>query len=340
MSKPHISVLMPVYNAAACVHAAIDSILSQSYADFEFIIINDGSTDDSRQIIQSFKDKRIRLIDNPHNLDLVETLNRGLELAQGEYIARMDADDIAYPKRLKTQLDFMHARSKLGICGSFCRTFGERAGKLWRYPTQPDWVKAYLLFGSGLAHPSVMMRRSLLEQHGLKYEQFPGAEDYALWVRASYCFELDNVPEVLLKYRAYQASYTNAMHHEARVTSRKRIYAIMLEKLGLAADAGQVDQHYAVATRLSRFDLPALRLAERWLMTLKQYNVTQGVYSQEALDSLLQDVFYKLVCKPYNLGLPKYHLYRASPLHRPGIASRTAILCNALFKRRFGSKYA
>ncbi|HSZ71252.1 MAG TPA: glycosyltransferase family 2 protein, partial [Cytophagaceae bacterium] len=130
MATPILSVIMPVYNAEKYVYEAIDSVLKQSFGDFEFLIYNDCSTDASRAIILSFKDSRIRLVDSPFNTGYVKHLNDGLLAARGEYIARMDADDISLPDRFKKQIDYLEQHKEVAVCGSFIEFIGSKQGLL------------------------------------------------------------------------------------------------------------------------------------------------------------------------------------------------------------------
>src|SRR5437899_2426865 len=205
MPAPRVSFLMAVYDGEKYLEEAIRSVLNQTFHDFEFIVINDGSTDGTAEIIERYRraDDRIRAYEQRHH-GLVATLNRGLELAQGEYVARMDADDVSFPERLATQVAFMSAHPEVGICGTWVETMGVPSGNVQRYPTDDATIRSWLLFESVLAHPSVVMRRELLAKAGLYYDvACIHAEDYDLWVRAARHTALANIPEVLLRYRMH-----------------------------------------------------------------------------------------------------------------------------------------
>src|SRR5262245_60726064 len=148
---PEITIIMPVYNGEAYLHEAIDSMLAQTCADFELLVLNDGSRDRSGEIARSYADPRVRLVENQANLGVVPTLNRGLDLARGAFIARMDADDRSLPERLARQLAFLRAHSEVGICGTWMEAIGEGAGYMWRYPADHERIRCALLFESALA---------------------------------------------------------------------------------------------------------------------------------------------------------------------------------------------
>ena len=182
MAGVRISVVMAVYNGEKYLAEAARSILDQSFRDFELIIVNDGSTDGSREIALALNDARVRLIDNPGNRGLPYSLNTGFAQAQGEYIARMDADDIAVPHRLATQLAFMDANPQVGICGGAIRRFGAGKG-VWRPPGDDSQIKARLFWDCPFAHPTVILRRKFCLDNALAYDvKAGGGADYRFWV--------------------------------------------------------------------------------------------------------------------------------------------------------------
>lgn len=214
MGAPCVSVLMPAYNAEKYIQESVESVLCQSYKDFEFIIIDDGSTDRTASLIESYDDSRIQLIKNPCNRGLIRTLNKGLGLARGTYVARMDADDICIPTRLCEQVNFMEANKNVGICGTWIEVFG-KYNFVQKYPTKNMEIKANLFLMNPLAHPSVIMRKVLLDQYDLRYSnEWKYVEDYELWQRALFCMEFANIPQVLLKYRTGEESICSSFARE------------------------------------------------------------------------------------------------------------------------------
>jgi glycosyltransferase involved in cell wall biosynthesis len=205
---PKVSVVMPVYNTEKYIQEAIESILNQTYTDFEFIIINDGSTDRTKEIIQSYKDSRIRYLENVHNSDIVTTLNKGLDYATGEYIARMDADDIAMKDRLKEQNRFLDRHDEIGVVGSAMIVFNEKGEEnLFPYSTTPGMAKAELMFNSSLGHPTVMIRKRCLEN--IRHEaEYQGLEDFVMWWRIAQRYPIVSLKKPLLKYRKHTDQVT------------------------------------------------------------------------------------------------------------------------------------
>ena len=205
--SPYISVIMPVYNAEKYVHQAIESILNQSFGNFELLIFNDCSTDKSKEIILSFNDPRIQLIDSPENTGYVKHLNHGLEMAKGKYIARMDADDISMPDRFQKQVEFLDRHEEVAVCGTFIEFIGSKKGLVDFPIVHCDIITHFLLHGNGMAHPSVMMRKSILNAYSISYNRsLEPAEDYDLWNRISAYGQLHNIPEILLQYRVHDAN--------------------------------------------------------------------------------------------------------------------------------------
>jgi glycosyltransferase involved in cell wall biosynthesis len=201
--NPRVTVLMPVYNGAQYLHEAMESILQQSFTDFEFLIINDASTDQSANIINSYSDLRIRLVENDRNIGLVHTLNRGIDLAKGEFIARMDCDDISIPERLEKQLVLMEHYSEVGVCGGWIEYFMGRQLVL-QLPLSDEEIKRTLPLYNPMAHPTVMIRTAVIKTQQLYYDpEYRHVEDYELWTRLAAITCFANIPEVLLKYRIH-----------------------------------------------------------------------------------------------------------------------------------------
>jgi glycosyltransferase involved in cell wall biosynthesis len=206
-SSPAISVILPAFNAAAYVQEAVVSILEQTFGDFELILIDDGSSDETPAILDCLArgDARIRLI-RQENAGVVAALNRGLSLARGRYVARMDADDRAYPERFAAQFDFLEAHPEVAVLGSFVR-FIDGAGTAfgeWRVPATNRDIKASLLGGDcPLPHPSVMARREVLVAVGGYCDRFSHAEDFELWLRLSRAHGFANLRQPLLDYRVH-----------------------------------------------------------------------------------------------------------------------------------------
>jgi glycosyltransferase involved in cell wall biosynthesis len=214
ISSPKISVVMPVYNAAPYLTESTESILNQTYEDFEFIIVNDGSTDDTASILAKYEksDARIRVY-HQENQGTVAARNRGCHLACGKYIATMDADDVSLPRRFERQLEYFETHPQIGILGTWVYTVNQNGSPrgTWCPPTNAKMLQWTLFFGVCVAAPTVLMRRDVMEKVNFYTSVTTGVEDVDLWLRASSITEFGNVPEVLLKYRVWEGntSHTN-----------------------------------------------------------------------------------------------------------------------------------
>ena len=227
---PSISVMMCAYNAARYIREAIDSVLNQSYNDFEFIIVDDGSADNTCEIIQSFTDSRIRLINGKHNY--IASLNAGMRACRGDFIARMDADDKMQPERLEKQIEVMHKSADIAVCFSWSVAFGEREGLAGYFAKEKvDNAFFWLLTGNYLMHPTSMLRASFLKKYRIRYKNYPYAEDYKLWMDISRVGgEFYVIPEPLMLYRIYSAQVSNKYHAEQSNT-RLLIQQEIIEEL-------------------------------------------------------------------------------------------------------------
>ncbi len=222
MSNPLISVVMPVYNGERYVADAISSILGQTLGDFEFIIVNDGSTDKTESVVMSFSDPRIVYVDNGENLGLSRSFNIGIHAARGTYIARMDADDISAPKRFERQVRFLEKRPHVDIVGSNMRFIDESGRERGMHHRQIDHIgiKFSSLFSTPMMHPTIMGRAAVFKHYRYD-ERLSNSEDYELWSRL--LFETPthfaNINEPLLFYRIYPHSFTQTLNLDKRIVS-------------------------------------------------------------------------------------------------------------------------
>ncbi|PYV85413.1 MAG: hypothetical protein DMG05_22715 [Acidobacteria bacterium] len=209
---PKVTVLMTVYNGERHLREAIEGVLRQTFQDFEFLIINDGSSDSTREVTLSYRDPRIRLVNNEHNLGQTRSLNRGLELAKGQFIARQDADDISEPERLARQVAFLETHAEVALLGTWYKKIDAQGNPLGdrKLPCDCMDIRWSLLFFCPFVHSSVMLRKSaILEQIGFYDETFAYAQDYELWSRIARRLAVANLGEFLVKYRTTPWSMTS-----------------------------------------------------------------------------------------------------------------------------------
>lgn len=222
---PEISVVMPVYNAEAYLEDALKSILNQTFEEIEILIIDDGSFDKTREILAAYssRDTRIRVIENEKNLGIAESLNKGIQEAKADIIARMDADDIAFPERLAKQYRFMSLNPDVGVCGSWAEMFGDKQGLL-TVPVHDSEIRSRLLFENCILHPTVLLRKSLFSGNGLSFDKhLLYVEDYDLWLRAMKCTKFYNVPEPLLYYRLHRDQVSSS-HRETQQKNARKLF--------------------------------------------------------------------------------------------------------------------
>lgn len=300
-APPPVSVVMSVYNGQRFLREAITGLLDQSLGDFEFIIVDDGSTDESSAILAEYarKDGRIKLY-RQENQGLIASLNKGCSIAKGKYIARMDADDVSLPMRLEKQVRYMENHPSIGILGTWLRIIDNkgRLGPPWRAPTTPGAVKWALMFENCLAHPTIMMRREVFECLGSYNPEAVNVEDYDLWVRATKLTQLANIPEVLLKRRDWEGSIcsTNFQAQETHVLKTMQSMIAPLIKSNVSADSinslrqinlgnhslltslGQINTAAALIQRLYSAYIRATPLSKREIREIDR-NVGKKLYT-------------------------------------------------------------
>lgn len=316
MTTPRISVLMPVYNGGAYLRPAIDSILAQTFTDFEFLIIDDGSTDDSLAIARSYADPRIRLEPNGRNLGLIATLNRGLGLVRGEYIARMDCDDISFPGRLARQVAMLDRHPEIGLCGTWFERVEGKVRTIIRPPLDDGVIRLFLTFQNAFAHNTIMLRRSIIERYQLRYDpQYPHAEDYEFWTRCAEHTRLANLPEVLLRYH-YHPANTSSRFAVQQGETADRVRRRQLQALGLPFTESEIALHHALAKFQYRADTSGLRQARDWLERLIEQGCRRyGVAPDEPRRQLAR-YWYGACGKRADQGLAIWRLFRSAPIGR------------------------
>lgn len=201
--NPKISVIMSVYNGERYLREAIESILNQTFTDFEFIIVNDGSTDSSLEIIQSYDDERIKIINNEKNIGLTKSLNKALKVARGEYIARQDADDISLPNRFEEQIKYLERHPEVALLGTNIYKIDENGKIIGKYIVLAKPSIKDLFNGNQFNHGSVMFKKEVIDELGGYNELFKYAQDYELWLRIAKHYNIRNVTQILYKLRSH-----------------------------------------------------------------------------------------------------------------------------------------
>lgn len=214
--EPLVSIVVPVYNAEKYLNEAVESILDQTYKNIELILINDGSQDKTEEIIISWLnlDKRIKYYKNEENKGIIYTLNKALNLAQGIYIARMDADDICLPNRIFEQVTFMEKNEEVALCSTYAFFFknnNKLIKKKFGGYLNPEEIKVQLIFKDYILHPTVMFRKKIIEKYDLKYNALDkNVEDYGLWIKVAKVGKIATLPVIGLNYRCLSSSITSS----------------------------------------------------------------------------------------------------------------------------------
>jgi len=319
---------MPVHNGQSYLREAMDSVIGQTYQDWEFLIVDDGSTDDTPRILNEYsrRENRIRIVQNPSNLGISMSLNKGLAVASGTFVARMDADDICLPSRIGKQVDFLESHPSVGICGTWVQPLGGRKETMVRYPREHDLITCTHLFTPALAHPSVMMRRDTLEKHGLLYStQFPYAQDYEFWVRCSHHTRLANIDEVLLILRQHENKISEKKKQDQSMAAR-RVQEGQIREMGLNPSEAEMAVHGKLAREQWEPRRSFLVSVDSWLRRLITANVRTSRYPEPAFSATLAAKWFSACTQASRLGLWTLVRYVRSPLSICNPATTPAIL--------------
>jgi glycosyltransferase involved in cell wall biosynthesis len=287
---PKVSVNMPCYNCEKHVGMAIDSILKQTFRDFELIVVNDGSTDNSLEVIKSFDDPRIIIVDNEVNQGIVATRNTAIARSSGEYIAILDSDDIASAERLAEQVAFLDAHPDYGIIGSWIEIIDENGiptGEIGKTPENPEMMPVLSLFQNCFAQSSVLLRKTSLPEK-LYNPELSMSEDYDLWIRVLENSKGGNLQKPLVKYRVHPSN--NSKRVDEIKGCLKAVIIKQLRKLGIVPDESELVIHtnfYGIGG----FDVLRLSDIETWLLKLVRCNAESGAFNRRLLEDVTWNVW-------------------------------------------------
>ena len=283
---PFITVLMPVYNGTKFLGEAIESIVNQSFNEFEFLIINDGSTDQSNELIKSYDDKRIRLFVNKNNIGQSASLNKGIKMARGDYIAIMDQDDISVQDRLKVQLEFMENHPNIDVCGSWLELFGTYDG-IVKYETKSEKIKMGLLTNINLGHPTVIIRKSTIDKYNLRYDDtYTIANDYDLWFMMLDTCSFSNISKPLLKHRTHERQ-NSKLDGDKTMIEGKLVLGQFFQKIDFRHDEDDLDIHYKIFTGNGLDSLSRMRVF-RYLRRLQMQNHNKKIFKPDAFNEFIR----------------------------------------------------
>lgn len=315
MTNPALSIIMPVYNAGNYVGEAVNSLLDQSFGNFELIIVNDGSSDHSLEVVNSYDDKRIRILTNETNRGIVYSRNKGLHAAKGRYIAPFDADDIALRGKLEIQFDYLQKNPDVGMVGSWAMLINEE-GKLmsnhWKLDARAEMIPAILLFRNYFVQSAVMMRREAIPAGGYA-DGYDLVEDYRMWCDIADRFGLANYPQYLVKYRVHGSSNTQSAPGRLKAQD-KLMFNYLFSRLGIEPTEEKFDLHQLIKNRKPVNSLKRLQGIERLLLEVAESNRKTGRYNQQALHKVLLNRWLK-VCSKTRWLLPLApFVFLASPV--------------------------
>ena len=307
---PEITVLMPVYNQQQFLDESIQSILNQSFADFEFIIINDGSYDKSANIINQYSklDKRIIIINNSENLGISSALNIGIKKSKGKYIARMDADDISLRNRLQEQKFFLDNNLETGVCGTYSEILLQNGKKkIQKHPLRHDDLKTRLIFSVPVSHPTVMMRSNVLKKYKIFFnENLKEVQDYDFWIKFAKYSNFSNIGKVLLKYREHFDSISykgNALDNfDNRFKEVKFCFSQILSELNINNNERLDKLHFIISyNKFIKNNDVILEELDNYFLKLINSNINKKVFNNSSLINLLMKkiliVFYYKIKK-------------------------------------------
>lgn len=300
MDKVLVSIIMSVYNEEKYISKSVESILGQTLRDFEFIIIDDGSTDATADIINSYSDNRIRLIKNEVNVGLTKNLNKAIEISKGKYIARMDGDDIAYLDRLEKQVTLLEENSDIAMISCMYKKFGQSHEVM---PVFSDYeqIKVKLLFHPCLPHPGFLFRKQVFQELDLKYsEAIKYAQDYDLQVRASRLLKISNLEEILFKYRVHK-DQVSIQKRDLQKQCAMRIKKSQLEYMGINLNKKALDFFCnGIPNSKKPSNVRNLVLLDAVLYEIWTRNKSKGYYQESFLKEELNKRFFIEYKKIFN----------------------------------------
>lgn len=225
--SPLVTVGLAVYNGESFISRAIKSVMTQTWENWELIIVNDGSTDNTLSVIKSFIDQRIKIIDLPKNIGVTSARNHYLKNANGKYMAVIDSDDEWYPTKLEKQVNFLESNQEYVVCGTYAKRTNGKKAYSWRYPVNDDEIRIRLLWGSSIIHSSILIRKSVLDKHQIIYDtQQVQAEDYKLICECTKYGKAYNIPEKLLNYHEHDMQLTTKKIEQSEHSAKAAWYYI------------------------------------------------------------------------------------------------------------------
>jgi glycosyltransferase involved in cell wall biosynthesis len=310
---PRVSVVMPVYNVAPYVAATIGSVLAQTFTDFELLVLDDCSTDGTAAVVQALRDPRIRFLQNARNLGRAGTDNAALPHVRGEFIAKMDGDDLCHPERLARQVAYLDSHPEVNVMGAWMQNFGAST-YLNRYPTTPAAAQVLTLFTLPTGNPSVMLRTRLLREQGMTYdESLRQTEDYDFFARYVRELRIATLPEALIQYRVPPDAGKATILTE-RATVADEVRARLLRDWGVASTERELEIHNTIAMLGRPLGTITLVEIEAWLLKLISFNDQRPLFEPAALRQGLGERWFEVCYTHPQRRLGSVRQYTSSPL--------------------------
>jgi glycosyltransferase involved in cell wall biosynthesis len=310
---PRVSVVMPVYNVAPHVEATISSVLAQTFTDFELLVLDDCSTDGTAAVVQAMRDPRIRFIQNARNLGRAGTDNAALPYVRGEYIAKMDGDDLCHPERLARQVAYLDSHPDVNVMGAWMQNFGAST-YLNRYPTTPAAAQVLTLFTLPTGNPSVMLRTRLFREQGMTYDgSLRQTEDYDFFARYVRALRIATLPEALIQYRVPPDAVKTAILTE-RATVADEVRERLLRDWGVVTSERELRVHNTIAMLGRPLGDITLAEVEAWLRKLIAFNDQQPLFEPAALRQGLGERWFEVCYTHPQRRLGSVRHYGRSPL--------------------------
>ena len=316
MKQPLISVIMSTYNEEKYIETSLKSLLNQTFKEFEIIIVDDASTDNTKQLIQNLQDERIRLICNEENQGLTKNLNKALKYVTGKYIARMDGDDIAFPTRFEKQVQYMEKHPETMLVSCYTKSFGD-SDLVFALPDDSEVLKVRMLVRPVYAHPGFMMRRELIEA-GYQYnEEYRTAQDYEFASRVAEKYKMGLVPEVLLLYRVHKKQIS-AKAGNQQFDNADKIRKRQLERLGVQLSETEW-KNYQDLVKESKVDcLESFDKVYELIQKMLRSNEMTRIYDPKIMEKTLKRMLYTWVIRNKNmkhlLAFPKVCRYQVKDM--------------------------
>ena len=314
--NPTISVIMSTYNEEKYIETSLKSLLNQTFSDFEIIIVDDASVDNTRILIEKLEDKRIHLICNEENQGLTKNLNQALKYAKGKYIARMDGDDIALPRRFEKQVKYMDRHPDTMLVSCYTKSFGD-SDLIFALPDNSEILKIRMLVRPVYAHPGFMMRRELVEA-GYQYdEEYRTAQDYEFASRVAGKFKIGLVPEVLLLYRVHKKQIS-ARAGNQQFTNADKIRKRQLEQVGVHLSETEWQDYLLLVREVKVGDLEVFERVNIIIQKLIEGNQKSKIYDSKTLEKTLKQMLYTWVIRNKNMkyigAFPKVCRYQVKDM--------------------------